>query len=115
MFLVGLKNSSEPFGLYLMVLAFFHASEFVVTGLSNPRNLSWDSFLVNHSVAYWAAMLASWLEHGAWLWWGGAGAGAGAGRGTPHFMLNTFNFPPNCPSLSLHLHLPSCWVCSPGC
>ena len=79
MFLVGLKNSSEPFGLYLMVLAFFHASEFVVTGLSNPRNLSWDSFLVNHSVAYWAAMLASWLEHGAWLWWGGAGAGAGAG------------------------------------
>ena len=80
MFLVGLKNSSEPFGLYLMVLAFFHASEFVVTGLSNPRNLSWDSFLVNHSVAYWAAMLASWLEHGAWLWWGGAGAGAGAGR-----------------------------------
>ena len=22
------------------------------------------------------------------------------GRGTPHFMLNTFNFPPNCPSTS---------------
>ena len=44
-----------------------------------------------------------------------AGAGRGRGRGTPHFMLNTFNFPPNCP-----LPLPPPpqlldLVCSPGC
>ena len=46
-----------------MVLAMFHLSEYITTGLSNPQNLSFDSFLVNHSVQYWAAMLVSWLEY----------------------------------------------------
>ena len=46
-----------------MVLAMFHLSEYVTTALSNPQNLSFDSFLVNHSVQYWAAMLVSWLEY----------------------------------------------------
>ena len=45
-----------------MVLAMFHLSEYITTALSNPQNLSFDSFLVNHSLQYWAAMLASWLE-----------------------------------------------------
>ena len=47
-FLLGLKNISDSFGIYLMVLAFFHFSEYVATGWGNPQNLSWDSFLVNH-------------------------------------------------------------------
>ena len=63
-FLIGAQNIGDPFGLYLMVLAFFHFSEYVTTGLSNPQNLSWDSFLVNHSLQYWVAMMVSWLEHG---------------------------------------------------
>ena len=41
------------------------------------------------------------------------GRGRGRGRGTPHFMLNTFNFPPNCPSLLLPPQLLDL-VCSPG-
>ena len=48
-----------------MVLALFHLSEYITTALSNPQNLSFDSFLVNHSIQYWAAMLASWLEYAA--------------------------------------------------
>lgn len=64
-FLAGLAHSHSPFGFYLMVLALFHLSEFITTALSNPQNLSFDSFLVNHSVQYWAAMLASWLEYAA--------------------------------------------------
>ena len=62
MFLLGFTNYHSPFGLYLMVLAMFHLSEYVTTALSNPQNLSFDSYLVNHSLQYWAAMLLSWLE-----------------------------------------------------
>lgn len=62
-FLVGIQNCASPFGLYLIVLPFFHFSEFITTGLSNPQNLSFDSFLVNHSVQYGVAMLISWLEY----------------------------------------------------
>jgi len=68
LFLIGLLNSSVPFGLYLTVLAFFHLSEFVTTGLSNPQNLSFDSFLVNHSWQYGLAMVISWLEYFIQLW-----------------------------------------------
>ena len=64
-FLLGFTNWSSPFGLYLMVLAMFHLSEYITTALSNPQNLSFDSFLVNHSVQYWGAMLLSWLEFAA--------------------------------------------------
>ena len=46
-----------------MVLAFFHVSEYVTTALTNPMNLSTDSFLLNHSPAYHAAALASWAEY----------------------------------------------------
>ena len=62
MFLLGFTNYHSPFGLYLMVLAMFHLSEYITTALSNPQNLSFDSYLVNHSLQYWAAMLLSWLE-----------------------------------------------------
>ena len=65
-FLLGLHNMSSPFGLYLMILSGFHLTEFLATALGNPHNLSWDSFLVNHSVQYWAAMVVSWLEHLVW-------------------------------------------------
>lgn len=67
-FLLGLKNLPTSYGIYLIVLAFFHFSEYVATGVGNPRNLSWDSFLVNHSVPYWVAMTVSWAEHLAWAW-----------------------------------------------
>jgi len=68
-FYIGIVNSQlSIFGIYLAVLAFFHFAEYVTTGLSNPQNLSWDSYLVNHSFQYGAAMLLSWTEYAIWLW-----------------------------------------------
>lgn len=51
------------FGMYAMSLAFFHISEYIVTALFNPSSLSVDSFLVNHSMEYAVAAIASWLEY----------------------------------------------------
>jgi len=51
------------FGLYLGLLFTFHFLEFAVTGLTNPFNLSTDSFLLNHSLQYWLAAMASWTEY----------------------------------------------------
>jgi len=67
-FLLGLYLSPSPFGIYLAFLAFFHFSEYVATGLSNPHNLSFDSFLVNHSAQYGVAMVVSWIEFGLQVW-----------------------------------------------
>jgi len=74
LFLYGVSNcisisptiTFSPFYLYISVLSFFHWSEYQVTGIGNPSSLSWDSFLINHSIQYWAAMLASWLEYLVW-------------------------------------------------
>jgi len=67
-FLVGLFLSNSPFGIYLCFLSLFHFSEYIATGLGNPQNLSFDSYLVNHSLQYGLAMLVSWVEYGAWAW-----------------------------------------------
>lgn len=67
-FLIGFLLASggsdllRPFGLYTMSLSFFHMSEFVFTALYNHREVSTDSFLLNHSVEYGVAALASWIE-----------------------------------------------------
>ena len=52
----------RPFGAYFAILSFFHYFEYVVTGLTNPSNLNTDSFLLNHSLQYWIAAIASWIE-----------------------------------------------------
>ena len=53
------------FGAYMMSLSFFHLSEYVLTAVYNPHTLSMDSFLVNHSLEYTVAAVASWLEYWA--------------------------------------------------
>ncbi|KPP69760.1 protein-S-isoprenylcysteine O-methyltransferase-like [Scleropages formosus] len=50
------------FGWYMCSLSFFHYSEYLVTAIINPRSLSLDSFLLNHSVEYTVAALSSWVE-----------------------------------------------------
>ncbi|XP_029975704.1 protein-S-isoprenylcysteine O-methyltransferase [Salarias fasciatus] len=50
------------FGWYMCSLSFFHYSEYLVTAIINPRTLSLDSFLLNHSVEYTLAAVSSWLE-----------------------------------------------------
>ncbi|ETE57662.1 Protein-S-isoprenylcysteine O-methyltransferase, partial [Ophiophagus hannah] len=43
-------------------LSLFHYSEYLVTAVNNPRSLSLDSFLLNHSFEYNMAALSSWIE-----------------------------------------------------
>ncbi|KAG9337695.1 hypothetical protein JZ751_028345 [Albula glossodonta] len=50
------------FGWYMCSLSFFHYSEYLVTAIINPRSLSLDSFLLNHSVEYTVAAVSSWVE-----------------------------------------------------
>lgn len=52
----------NTFGYYLMVLSFFHLSEFVFTALFNPKEVSTSSFLLNHSKEYAIAACSSWIE-----------------------------------------------------
>eukprot|EP00096_Caligus_rogercresseyi_P014229 TRINITY_DN6727_c0_g1_i1.p1 TRINITY_DN6727_c0_g1~~TRINITY_DN6727_c0_g1_i1.p1 ORF type:complete len:278 (+),score=45.81 TRINITY_DN6727_c0_g1_i1:39-872(+) len=51
------------FGTYLIFLSLFHYSEFLVTAISNPKNLSKDSYLINHGKEYGLALLLSWVEY----------------------------------------------------
>ena len=68
-FLIGIILSNQSsveflnvFGNYFMCLCFFHLSEFVFTALYNHKEVSTDSFLLNHSMEYGLAAMASWVE-----------------------------------------------------
>ena len=50
------------FGWYMVALAFFHLSEYILTALYNYQNLSIDSFILNHSREYHIAIAASVAE-----------------------------------------------------
>nr|CAG4648854.1 EOG090X0CFU [Polyphemus pediculus] len=67
---ISLYDVDEYFSLgwYILVMSFFHFSEFVVTSIIRPQNLSTDSFLLNHSKAYGLAAVVSWLEYLLELW-----------------------------------------------
>ncbi|CAH2319707.1 -S-isoprenylcysteine O-methyltransferase [Pelobates cultripes] len=52
----------KHFGWYVCSLSFFHYSEYLVTAANNPKSLSLDSYLLNHSVEYTLAAVSSWLE-----------------------------------------------------
>ena len=50
-------------GFYLAAIGVFHMAEFYLTSFFHPDTLSIDSFLVNHSTAFWVAMIGSWVEY----------------------------------------------------
>ncbi|MEE6483666.1 hypothetical protein FKM82_013628 [Ascaphus truei] len=52
----------KHFGWYICSLSFFHYSEYLITAMTNPRSLSLDSFLLNHSLEYKLAAVSSWVE-----------------------------------------------------
>lgn len=54
--------SWKIFGVYLMFLALFHYTEYLTTAIINPRTLSIDSFLLNHSKEYGFAAGLSFIE-----------------------------------------------------
>ncbi|CAM9933866.1 unnamed protein product [Ascophyllum nodosum] len=51
--------------LYVCSVSFFHFSEFFMTALYRPDEVSYKSFVINHSREYTGALLASWVEF--WL------------------------------------------------
>ncbi|KAH9376605.1 hypothetical protein HPB48_005816 [Haemaphysalis longicornis] len=55
-------DSWRAFGWYLALLSIFHFSEYFVTAVTNPKSLTLDSFLLNHSREYGVAAACSWLE-----------------------------------------------------
>jgi protein-S-isoprenylcysteine O-methyltransferase len=68
-FLIGFMLAGQQraptlisFGYYMMSMSFFHLSEYVFTALFNHKQISTDSFLLNHSIEYGLAAMASWLE-----------------------------------------------------
>ncbi|CAK1551378.1 unnamed protein product [Leptosia nina] len=52
----------RAFGLYIMALSIFHFSEFFAVAVTNRQTLTIDSFILNHSIQYWVAAVASWIE-----------------------------------------------------
>eukprot|EP00474_Spongospora_subterranea_P005940 CRZ06398.1 hypothetical protein [Spongospora subterranea] len=55
--------SIGPLSLYVILLSFFHLSEFVTTAIFNPDTLSFDSSLLNHSFEYLIAHSAAMSEY----------------------------------------------------
>jgi protein-S-isoprenylcysteine O-methyltransferase len=53
---------------YVALLSVFHLLEFFATALNRDDELSNNSFVVNHSLAYTAAALASWIEFWTETW-----------------------------------------------
>ncbi|XP_028175065.1 protein-S-isoprenylcysteine O-methyltransferase [Ostrinia furnacalis] len=63
-YMATFEDGLRVFGLYTMVLSMFHFSEFMAVALTNPRTLTIDSFILNHSVQYGVAAVSSWIEWG---------------------------------------------------
>ncbi|WAR14810.1 ICMT-like protein [Mya arenaria] len=57
-----LMPTISHFGWYLTALSFFHWSEYYTTAVTNPKSLSLESYLLDHSKEYKLAAMASWLE-----------------------------------------------------
>ncbi|XP_045163951.2 protein-S-isoprenylcysteine O-methyltransferase-like [Mercenaria mercenaria] len=55
-------SSWTHFGWYLTCLSVFHWSEFYTTAVTNPRSLTLESYLLDHSREYKIAAAASWIE-----------------------------------------------------
>jgi protein-S-isoprenylcysteine O-methyltransferase len=52
----------QHFGWYLTCLSIFHWSEYYTTAVTNPRSLTLESYLLDHSTEYKIAAVASWIE-----------------------------------------------------
>ncbi|CEG42199.1 protein-s-isoprenylcysteine o-methyltransferase [Plasmopara halstedii] len=52
----------EQWSLYALALGFFHLMEFMLTAAFRPANVSYESFLLNHSREYHLAVLLSGVE-----------------------------------------------------
>uniref|UniRef100_A0A0R3RY72 Protein-S-isoprenylcysteine O-methyltransferase n=1 Tax=Elaeophora elaphi TaxID=1147741 RepID=A0A0R3RY72_9BILA len=53
------------FARYFACVAAFHYGEYLMTAFTNRSDLTYTSYLLDHSVAYWVASLTSWVEYAA--------------------------------------------------
>lgn len=60
--LIGAPSNWRPFGIYAMFLALFHYTEYLAIAFNNPKTLTVESFILNHSLSYHIAAVSSWLE-----------------------------------------------------
>ncbi|XP_050085536.1 protein-S-isoprenylcysteine O-methyltransferase [Anopheles aquasalis] len=56
------EEKYKAFGIYATLMALFHYSEYLGIAICNPKTLSTDSFILNHSIHYALAAAASWVE-----------------------------------------------------
>ncbi len=79
----GAHAAEAQWCAYALCLCGFHFAEFIVTAVNQPQDVSYDSYLINHSRAYTLAALASWAEFWleAWLAPGLKGGRAALGLG----------------------------------
>jgi protein-S-isoprenylcysteine O-methyltransferase len=61
--LVLLTSTWKTFGLWVAALAVFHLWEYLYVALFHPEELSFNSFLLNHSKPYTIAFIASVVEY----------------------------------------------------
>lgn len=54
---------------FMLALTTFHFSEFVLTAIFKPFQVSYESFLLNHSTAYTVAILVGWTEFWLEVYW----------------------------------------------
>jgi protein-S-isoprenylcysteine O-methyltransferase len=57
-----MEEKFKSFGIYFAFLSMFHFSEYFFIALSHPQSLTTDSFMLNHSLQYEIAAIASWAE-----------------------------------------------------
>ena len=55
-------STVRHFGWYFTALSIFHWGEYYITAVTNPRSLTLESYLLDHSREYKVAAAASWLE-----------------------------------------------------
>lgn len=57
-----LEDPVRIFGIYMCVMTLFHYGEFLCMAYIQPKLVSVDSFVINHSMQYTIAAITSWLE-----------------------------------------------------
>ncbi|XP_062565337.1 protein-S-isoprenylcysteine O-methyltransferase-like [Armigeres subalbatus] len=70
----------KSFGVYVTLMSVFHYSEYLGIAFCNPKTLSPDSFILNHSLHYALAAAASWVEYFIEVYFFPAGLLAAAGQ-----------------------------------
>jgi len=59
---------ASPFWVYFLMLVLFHMSEYIMTAAFRPDVLSFDNFLLNHSLPYQIMVVVCWVEY--WVQFG---------------------------------------------